>query len=255
MRRVAVLPALAVAAAAPFLAACGAGGLDPVAKAADKATSAGSEHVVFSGYVVAGAQTIRLTGSGDFQASPRLGQASFSMTGGPVNASLDEVVKGPVVYLKSSLLSRLLSQGKTWVSVNTDQLGAKLGANLGQFTQTNPADVLPALEKAGSVKKLGTATIDGVQTTHYEAVVDPAKLPGISTLKTVHVNAFPIDAWIGTDDGLLRRLTMSETASAAGQSATTQWRMDFSNYGEPVTVTVPPAAETFDLTGLAEKMP
>lgn len=255
MPRGALFAALAVAAAAPFLAACGAGGLDPVARAADKATTAGSEHVEFSGYVVAGAQTIKLSGSGDFQTSPRLGHASFSMTGGPVNASIDEVVKGPVVYLRSSLLSQLLSQGKTWVSVDTEQLGAKLGANLGQFAQTNPADVLPALEKAGSVKKVGTATIDGVQTTHYEAVIDPAKLPGISTLKTVHVDAFPIDVWIGTDDGLLRRLTMSETASAAGQSATTQWRMDFSSYGEHVAVTVPPASETFDLTSLAEKMP
>lgn len=199
MPPVALLAAAVAVAGALVLTACGAGGFDPVAKAADR--------------------------------------------------------YGSVVYLRSSLLSRLLSQGKTWVSVDVQKLGAKLGANLGQLAQTNPADVLPALKKAGSVQKLGTATSDGVQTTHYQAVIDPAKLPGGSALANVHVDPFPIDAWIGTDDGLLRRLTMSETASSATQSAATRWTMDLSNYGEQVAVTVPPAAETFDLTGMAEKMP
>jgi hypothetical protein len=251
MRRAALLPALAVAAAAPFLSGCGAGGLDPVAKAADKAASAGSEHARFSGFVVAGGQTVRLAGSGDFQQQPRRGRASFSISGGPVNASLDEVIDGTSLYLRSPLFARLLPQGKTWVTVDLQKIGSKLGVDVGQLAQTSPTDVLPALRKAGSVKKLGTATIDGVQTTHYQAVVDPKKLPGGSALKSVQVSPFPIDAWIGTSDGLLRRLTLSETASAGGQSAATRWTMDFSNYGERVDVTAPPASETLDLTGAA----
>lgn len=244
------LPVLAVTAAAPFLAACGSG-LDPVAKAADKASAAGSEHVHFSGYVVAGGRTIDLSGSGDFEQQPRRGQASFSMTGGPVDTSLDEVVDGDALYLRSPLFSRLLPQGKTWVSVHMQKLGAKLGADVGQLAQSNPADVLPALRKAGSVHKLGTETIDGVETTHYQAVVDPTKLPGISAAKNVQITPFPVDAWVGTDDGLLRRLTMSETAAAGTQTAAVRWTMDLSNYGEQVTVTVPPAGDTLDLTNVA----
>lgn len=255
MRRLLLAAPAAAAAAALVLSACGgAGGLDAVAKAADKATSAGSEHVSFSGDVVAGAQTIKLAGTGDFQQQPRLGRASFAVSGGPVQGTLDEVMNGWTVYMRSPVFARVLPQGKSWVSLDVKTLGSKLGVDVGQVAQSSPTDVLPALEKAGSVKKVGSETIDGVQTTHYQAVIDPAKLPNGAQLAKAHLSPFPVDVWIG-GDGLPRRLTISEAATENGQTVTTRMTMNFSGYGEQVHVTAPPADQTLDLTGMASRLP
>ncbi len=256
MRKVFFLAPAAAAAAGLVLSACGGtGGLDAVAKAADKSSSAGSEHVSFTGDVVTGTQVIKLSGSGDFQQQPRLGQASFTISGGPVKGTIDEVMKGWTFYMRSPFFARVLPQGKSWVSLDVKTLGSKLGVDVGQITQTSPTDVLPALKKAGSVKKVGAETVGGVQTTHYQAVIDPAKLPNGAQLAKAHVSPFPVDVWIGDDDGLLRRLTISEAATENGQTATTRMTMDLSNYGEQVNVTVPPADQTLDLTGLTTRLP
>lgn len=252
MRPAAVLLAPAALVAALVLSACGAGGLDPVAKAADRATSAGSEHVELSGYVVVGAQTVKLAGSGDFQKSPRLGHASFTVDTPSGRQTIDEIESGTEVYIRSPLFARIAPGGASWASIDVSKVGKSLGIDVGQLSQTSPTDTLAALEKAGSVKKIGSETVDGVATTHYQAVVDLSKVPGGSAVaQATHLSAVPIDAWID-DNGLPRRMTLSDTVTAGAQSAATRMTWDLSRYGEPVHVTVPPANETFDLTGLVK---
>lgn len=222
-----------------------------VSLAADKTATAGSEHVRFSGYVVAGGQTVNLSGDGDFQQTPQAGQATLRISGGPVDTSIDEVIKGWTVYVRSPLFGTMLPEGAHWASLDLKKLGSKYGVDLGQLSQVSPSDTLTALKKAGSVHDLGRARIDGVSTTHYEAVIALDKLPGGSSLaKLAHLSAVPIDVWID-GQGLMRRLVLSESVDVNGQSAATRITMDLSRFGEPVHVTVPSAGDTFDLTSAA----
>jgi len=224
--------------------------LAAVSNAADKTAAAGSEHVRFSGYVVAGGRTVNLSGDGDFQESPQAGQASLEISGGQVSTSIDEVIKGWTVYVRSPLFGNVLPEGAHWASLDLKQLGSKYGIDLGQLSQVSPTGSLSALKKAGSVHELGRARINGVSTTHYEAVIDLDKLPGGTSLaKQAHVSAVPIDVWID-GRGLMRRMVLSEAVNVNGQSAATRITMDLSNFGEPVHVTVPDPGDTADLTSL-----
>ena len=222
-----------------------------VSKSADKTTAVGSEHVQFSGYVVAAGQTVTLSGDGDFQQSPQVGRASLRISGGPLDTSVDEVIKGWTIYVRSPLFGSILPAGARWASMDLEKLGSKYGVDLGQLSQVSPTDTLAALKEAGSVTNLGAATIKGVPTTHYQAVVDLGKVPGGKALaKEAHLSAVPVDVWIDKQ-GLTRRLVLSETIDANGQSAATRITMDLSRFGEAVHVTVPSAGDTFDLTSLA----
>lgn len=224
------------------LTACGGVSINAVAKAATKATSAGSEHVVITGSVTAAGQSVQLNGTGDFRTSPKLGQMHLDMSVAGRHIVMDEVMQGLTVYMKSPLFSAELPADKHWVSVDLQQAGAKLGVNLSQYTQQDPTDILAALKKTGSVDKIGSETIDGVSTTHYRATIDLAKAPNSQSLqKATGLKSLPVDVWL--DGGnQLRRMVMTYSAASM--------RMDFSNYGEQVNVRVPSANDTVDLTKL-----
>jgi len=54
-----------------------------------------------------------------------------------------------------------------------------------------------------------------------------------------------VDVWIGKDDGYVRRIQAAGGGTANGTAV-----VNFSDFGEPVTVTVPPASDTADATNL-----
>ena len=106
------------------------------------------------------------------------------------------------------------------------------------------------------MKTVGTETIDGVETTHYTATLDPAKIPnGARLQKLAGATYQPVDVWIDGDDHV-RRLHMAYSTSgamAAGAASSSDLTMTFSDYGKDVQVSVPSDAETFDATGEAAK--
>lgn len=212
------------------LSACGSSS-DPVAKAATKATAAGSEHIVLTGTATTGGETVRMSGAGDFQSTPKLGAMHMSVQVQGKRIAMDEVLRGWTVYMRSPLFASVLPAGKTWGAVDLRKAGKRFGVDTSQYAQQDPTDILGALRQAGSVKKVGSATVDGVDTTHYRATVHLAKVAG----------AVPIDVWIDNDD-LVRRMKTSY--------ASTSMQMDFSKYGEPVSVQVPSANDTVDMTKL-----
>jgi len=242
--------ALALLLLAVPLTACGGVSLNAVAQAADKATAAGSEHADITGTVTAAGETIKMTGSGDFQTSPKLGAMHLSMTANGKQFAMDEVMNGWTIYMKSSLFSAQLPAGKSWLSIDLQQAGKKLGIDFNKFSQQDPTDLVAALKKAGSVKKVGTETIDGVDTTHYSVVIDVAKAPnGAQLQKLTNLKSIPVDVWIDGNNRL-RRMTESYTVTTSGQTVGTTMQMDLSKYGEPVNVQVPSASETVDMTKL-----
>jgi hypothetical protein len=232
------------------LTACGGVSLNAVAKAADKATAAGSEHATITGTVGVAGQTVRMSGSGDFQTDPRLGSMHLSMNASGRQIEMDEVLQGWTVYMKSSIFSAQLPSGKSWVSLDLEKAGKKLGIDFNKFTQQDPSDMLAALKKSGSVQKVGAETIDGVDATHYHVVVDLSKAPnGSQLMKLTNQKTIPADVWIDGQDQL-RRMKESYTVTSAGQTVSTSMQMDLSNYGEQVNVQVPTANDTVDLTKL-----
>ena len=232
------------------LTACGGVSLNAVAKAADNASAKGSEHVALQATVTAAGQTVKMTGGGDFQTHPQLGQLHLSLVAAGKQIEMDEVMSGTTIYMKSPLFTPSLPSGKSWVSVDLEQAGKKLGIDFDKFAQQNPTDLLGALKKAGSVKKVGSDVVGGVDTTHYKVTIDLAKAPnGAQLMKIANVKALPVDVWVDDQD-LLRRMTETYSVTTGGQTVATTMQMDLSSYGEHVNVQVPSADETVDVTKL-----
>ena len=240
------------------LTACGGDTLavDPVARAADATTKAGSKHVEFLGVSRVQGQKIRITGSGDFRNDPQLGRMTVRFTTGATSGEVTEVMKGWRIYMTSPLLARQLPQGKTWVSLDLQKAGKAIGFDSSSLSAQTPGQTLEQLKASGDVTKVGTETLDGVETTHYTATLDPAKIPnGARLQKLTGASYQPVDVWIDSDNHV-RRLHMAYSTSgsaSAGAGMSNEMTMTFSDYGKNVGVTVPTDAETFDTTGEAAK--
>ena len=173
-----------------------------------------------------------------------------------------------VIYMRLPFMTKLLGKNaKPWIKINLNAVGKQLGLDFSQFTNlsANPAQILDWLRAtSGSIKKVGTETVDGAKTTHYHATIDLAKYPNlvpaerraavrkaINTLvKLAHVHTFPVDAWVGAD-GLIRKMHMTINEKIRGQTLGTDMSMRFHDFGAPVNVTLPPADQTVDISSLA----
>jgi hypothetical protein len=242
-----VLAAIALAASA-----CGgdAVALDPVAEAADTTAKQVSEHVEFAATVSAADGTrVTMNGIGDFQNNPQVGQLTLTFASPQGASTIQEVMNNWTIYMSSPLFARFLPAGKTWMSLDMKKATKALGVDITSFSSQSPTQALEQLKRTGSVTRVGRAKIDGAATTHYNAVVDLSKAPnGDKIVKASGVRFVPVDAWIG-GGGLVRRLEMNYSLAQGSM----KMRMDFSHYGEPVTVAVPSDAVTYDATDAATK--
>jgi LppX_LprAFG lipoprotein len=253
MRRVALLSL--VLAATLALAACGGGKKTtstaappqspPVSAAAYRTsvarTSKTSVHVVFSGSLQTTGQKVAISGSGDVDSAARTGTMDVSITVGGQKLPLSEVLDGQTVYVGSSLLSSFLPSGKKWLKVPVSSAAKTFGPS--SFALTSPGTV-PGLE---GVRRVGTATIDGVQTVEYSGRLDLSKLPqpARAALDSGSVTFRPVHVWVGSD-GYVHRAKIDLSSQAGGTSSVLDFTTTLSKFGEKVSVTVPPASETVD---------
>lgn len=240
------------------LAACGGDTLaiDPIAQAADTTAKAGSEHVEFLGVSTVQGQQIRMTGSGDFGNNPQLGRMTLRFDAGGKTGELTEITKGWRIYMTSPLFNGQLPSGKKWLSLDLEKAGKSAGLDFSSMTAQTPGQTLQQLKASGDVRKVGTETIDGVETTHYTATIDPAKIPnGARLQKLTGASYEPVDVWVDGDEHVKRlHIAYSMTgAAAAGVGSSNEMTMTFSDYGKQVDVSVPPDAETYDVTGETAK--
>ena len=137
------------------------------------------------------------------------------------SVKFNAVEDGTTMYMQSPLFTSQLPGGKTWMKIDLQKAGSKLGLDYSSLMSQNPASALDRLKAAGSVKSLGTETIDGVQTTHYQVTnLDISKLPqGGKILSLAHPKYGPIDVWTGNNDGYVYRESIPMSYSVAGQSA------------------------------------
>ena len=270
-----VVHLLAVLALALGVSACGGAAVaaDPVAAAATKTRDAGSSRIELSTTVAAAGRRLTFEGKGAFDYRRDRGTLSFDLSalaGGRVEVRYDR----KVVYLRMSQLQTMLPRGKSWLKLDLE--AAAKGAGYGTLDQLRGQDPTQLLEYLQSLDAeptlLGRDRVRGVATTHYRARVSLKKaledgLKGLpeakraaaerdlrAMMESIGAETMPVDAWID-GDGRVRRLktTYSLRLPAAQGSATTSIAtvVDFFDFGVDVAVKAPPAAATFDATGLA----
>ena len=264
MRRFALLLAVAAAALAPAAAHAA----DPLASAYAKTAAAKTFRTVMTGKVAAGPIDIPFTATGETDSASGvshwdfdLSQAARSLGVAPASLRPEIVVetKPPVMFVRWPLLARSFRTTKPWVKLDLAKL-ARSQPQLGQLSQLQQGtDVGSALRLArlasGPVRTVGSETIRGEAATHYKTTVDYRKLaqtlPSTARKALVQAGArkAPLDLWVD-GDGYLRRIAYSYAALSQGTPIKTSTTFEFYDFGAPVSVKLPAAAQVGEPAGL-----
>jgi hypothetical protein len=185
---------------------------------------------------------------------------------GPAGMATEEIFIPPRMYVKlPGAAHGLLPPGKSWIAIEAAPSGG-LGTSLfGPFGGTDPRDLLSSLTAiSSSVAKLGSAAIRGVQVTHFRVSVDPAKAASrVPRWQRAGFHAFakslgavtvPVDVWVDQQN-LVRRVRISlHPPGGSGEPAGARITQtaDFYDFGVPVRVSAPPAAEVASMSQLAK---
>jgi hypothetical protein len=231
---------------------------------------------------VPGTGQVNLTADGTFSSASHEGAMTMDM-GLPASAAavtgagslkMQVVIVGQTFYMKlPPALASKVPGGKPWWKINLSQAGKLAGipglSSLmnGTSNLTDPGQYVNFLRATsnGSVKNLGSETIDGMQTTHYRAQLDFAKLPNavpaneraaaqqlVTALQKrgVAPHGLPVDAWIDSKN-LVRRVQMNYAQPLPNsQTANVAIKVDYLDYGPQPSPTVPPPSQTLDLLKL-----
>jgi hypothetical protein len=194
--------------------------------------------------------------TGQVRYRPTLAE-SLTMDSGATGQMQLMLIDG-TMYLKSPALASL-SKGKPWIKISLKELGSKSGLDLGslldQAQQSNPAEQTKLFTASKDARKVGTETVDGVQTTHYTGTVDLKD--GLAALDAkareqykqqyskLGTNKVGFDVWVDGDS--LPRKMVNKIKISQGEVNTT---ILFRDYGKPVTITAPPESEVGVFPGL-----
>jgi hypothetical protein len=240
----------------------------------------------------AATSTTLLSGSGAVDLATGVGRMSASVPalsgivgGGDDSVSL--VTSGGAVYVGVPALAQLTG-GKTWLEGTLPKDGHSGSSGLATLAiLTDPARLIGLLGSSGSpVTTVGPAVLGGVPTTEYRTTVslaglasrlDHGRRPGAraaAILGRMGNTSVPVTAWVA-GDGTLRQLSasilltratlgglvgevVSGSPNGSGASlsrAATTLTVGFSHYGEPVAVTVPPAAQVTNVGSVRSLLP
>ncbi|SDO36248.1 hypothetical protein [Actinacidiphila guanduensis] len=123
-----------------------------------------------------------------------------------------------------------------------------------QDDDTSPAQSVSVLLAAPQVRRVGEGTVDGSRAVHYRGAVAAGSLtgrlhPGLTAAQTAAIRANlvrqgittqTVDLWVSADG-----LPLRTTTTAASDHGTVTRTVTYSDYGLPVHVEAPPAAETY----------
>ncbi len=241
--------------------------IDPIAGAATKTEQDGAKLALSASVTTPAGETYSLTASGVLD--KQQGDVTVNLPESNSQAELRYLEENGdlVLYVNSAELSSKLPGDKPWVRVDLQQLGEKLGVDVGKLldgANTNPGQILDLLQSTGSVSTVGTETVDGTSTTHYKATIQLDQLAGklggsvgqVAYDELVSKGApstIPVDVWIG-DDGLVRRVSIDDSITVSGQTASVKVQLDISDYGATANVTAPPSDQVFDVSGLISSL-
>jgi len=215
----------------------------------DKTADKSSAHMKLT----ADAAGQKITGEGDIKFGAQDAAMSMDMTTSEGNMSM--VLLDAALYIK---LPTELEPGKPWIKIDSSS-NSELAKALGSMTEqmsknADPRATLKEFEKSGDITDTKEEEIDGKKTTHYTITVDVQKMADgqtDETMKTAMNEAikaglkdFMVDVWLDEEQLPVRiALDMPTPNPATGASTTVKTQIDYSNWGEPVDVTAPPAEE------------
>jgi hypothetical protein len=242
------------------------GGENPVAAAAEATRDAPGVRIAFTGSSQ-GSDPIGFSGNGVMNGETDRAWMQMRATGSTASGlesfTLEEIVDGGDLYMSSPELGSALGSSARWVLVRSEVFGDLLRSDAsGTGMTSSPTQQLDALKDASyEVAEVGPERVNGIDTTHYRALIDLDKLANqlkdevsgkfedLIEKSMDQVTSAMVDVWIDTD-GLLRRETSS---TAMGTLGSFRMTMDFSHYGVRPDIKLPQGSETYDVTPLMER--
>jgi hypothetical protein len=216
-----------------------------------KSSGTGTQSVTVAGTV---SEVVHPSTLGEFDFST-LKAAGVSLAGG-----MSEIVTSKEIFLKLAELSMLLHTDKQWlglpVSTLSNASGLDLGSLFSQSDTSNPLTMTQLLAGATDVKKVGTATVDGVPVTEYTGSYTLAaalsRLPasvrsGVSSsFKEAGLGSGTarFTVWIDAQNIVRKEITVV-TSSTLSETLTTT----VTSVNQPVTITPPSASQVYAVTG------
>jgi hypothetical protein len=239
------------------------GGQDAQAAVINAVKSAESAHsaAVTGSLSVSGSGVAKAGASGSFQGVADLGDGALRLntkvSAAGRSFAATEIYLGGRVYEQIPGLSEFLP-GKSWVTLDVKSATGTAIPDIG-----NPSDDLRMLEHKGNiVTAAGSGTVDGVPVQRYHVVLTKAGISNSlqsapswarTALEQVKIGSATEDVDIDSA-GRLRSETFTSTeAVGRGSNAETvniTVRMDFSNFGVPVSISAPPAGQQIDFPQL-----
>ncbi|HEX4256129.1 MAG TPA: hypothetical protein VH089_13630 [Streptosporangiaceae bacterium] len=175
---------------------------------------------------------------------------SVTVQGQQVPGGMEEIINSGGIYLKLAELSK--QTGKPWIKIPSSDVSKLGGASLSQLLQNGSNDPLTQtqmLSSSTNVKKVGTATINGVATTEYTGTypitAGLAKLPAAarskiaSQLQAMGLTTEHFTVWLDNQQQV--RKVVSSAKGTSEQVAST---VTVTSVNQPVTATLPPASQT-----------
>jgi hypothetical protein len=259
---------------------------DPVADAATKTAAAKTNYMAVRATTkVPGiAKPIALTGEGAFDNERMLGWMTLDMSAfaeqlpeaeadgvKAADLKMKQIIDfsdGLVIYMQFPDLLEAFGSDKQWVRVDVGKAGRELGVDIDTFMQLgqNPADQLGPLRTVSEdLEEVGKETVRGVEATHYRGTVDLRKYPELvpeedraKVRKTVEQMiaiigspTYPVDVWVD-DDELVRRMSFDMNTKEPEGTMQMAMTIELFDFGRPVDVEVPDAADTIDISELGE---
>lgn len=145
-----------------------------------------------------------------------------------------------------------------WFAMDTDGL---IGSTFTDFTDfIDPRSVLDTIRSLTDSTEVGTATVDGVETTHYQSVVDlgddslvKSGWMAFDGLEVDTEGEVTVDLYVDAD-GVLRQFDLNgnvEDTTGSGESGTFDISTRFHDIGSDITVEAPADVDVIDpLQGL-----
>lgn len=188
--------------------------------------------------------------------------------GSPEDWKLEAIQDGDTTYVRFPLIAKQLPAGKTWIKGDARELSSADAGQLsqfGSFAGTDPRDAFGLLKAvAGSIDVVGSEEVRGVETSHYRAAVDTAKLEALvpadkrkslggldQAAKQAGLTALPLNIWIDAEQRIAK-LSIDLDAKQPGSDASVKASLviELYDYGKPLDLELPPADQVADAATL-----
>jgi len=263
------------------------------AAAASSAAASSVAFTVTATHSTSSSVTTLMSGAGAVDLKTDTGRLSATIPAlagivGSGQDSVNVISNGSSVYLGSPALSSLTG-GSTWLRARLPQGSGSGNADSSTLAVlADPSQLLGLLTSiGGQVTTVGHVDLHGVPTTEYRTKVTVSELAaraGLTAGSTLGArvakvlgqlgnSSVPVTAWVG-NDGYVRQLSASldlsqatlgglvgdlvstslNSSTSSRSTSATDVTVGFSHYGEPVDVTVPPASQVTNVSGVVSSI-